>query len=52
MCGAMRIAYPVGVHGRFDAVAEVMGAIGKVRVCVTRSDASNDMAGAPRAPAA
>jgi Icc-related predicted phosphoesterase len=28
MCRAMRIAYLVDVHGRFDAVARAMGAIG------------------------
>lgn len=38
MCGAMRIAYLVDVHGRFDAVAEAMGAIGAADLLVIGGD--------------
>src|ERR671929_1242620 len=38
VCGVMRVAYLVDIHGRFDAVAEVMGAIGSVDLLLIGGD--------------
>ena len=38
MCGAMRIAYLVDVHGRFDAVADAMRAIGETDLLLIGGD--------------
>ena len=38
MCAVMRIAYLVDVHGRFDAVADAMGAIGEADLLLIGGD--------------
>ena len=38
MCGPMRIAYLVDVHGGFDAVADAMGAIGEADLLLVGGD--------------